>query len=140
MLLNAWAGYLIAVAGKLFGILSYLFMKVANHQVEKSKTEGKEIKAYCTASWIIGFICVFFGSILNLIALPFCDLVLISTTVGIAILFNNLVAMWWLGEKIVYKYDIPAFVLIVAGSTAIVLLSVEGEEEYTPQRIKELLE
>ena len=140
MLLNAWAGYLIAVAGKLFGILSYLFMKVANHQVEKSKTEGKEIKAYCTASWIIGFICVFVGSILNLIALPFCDLVLISTTVGIAILFNNLVAMWWLGEKIVYKYDIPAFVLIVAGSTAIVLLSVEGEEEYTPQRIKELLE
>ena len=53
-------------------------------------------------------------------------------TNGIAILFNNLVAMWWLGERIVYKYDIPAFILIVAGSTAIVLLSVEGEAEYTP--------
>ena len=132
MLLNAWEGYLIAVAGKLFGILSYLFMKVANHKVESSKNEGKEIKAYCTASWITGFICVLVGSILNLIALPFCDLVLISTTVGIAILFNNLVAMWWLGERIVYKYDIPAFILIVAGSTAIVLLSVEGEAEYTP--------
>ena len=139
MLLNPWAGYLIAVAGKLFGILSYLFMKVANHKVEQSKNEGKEVKAYCTASWIIGFICVLVGSILNLIALPFCDLVLISTTVGIAILFNNVVAMWWLGEKIVYKYDIPAFILIVAGSTAIVLLSVDGDETYTPQDIKELL-
>ena len=65
---------------------------------------------------------------------------MISTTVGIAILFNNIVAMWWLGEKIVYKYDVPAFILIVAGSTAIVILSVEGEESYTPEVIKELLE
>ena len=140
MLLGPWSGYLIAVLGKLFGILSYLFMKVANHKVEQSKIEGKEVKAYCTWSWIVGFICVFIGSILNLIALPFCDLVLISTTVGIAILFNNIVAMWWLGEKIVYKYDVPAFILIVAGSTAIVILSVEGSEEYTPEVIKELLE
>ena len=98
------------------------------------------MRAFCTWSWIVGFICVIVGSILNLIALPFCDLVLISTTVGIAILFNNIVAMWWLGEKIVYKYDVPAFILIVAGSTAIVILSVEGEEEYTPEVIKELLE
>ena len=67
------------------------------------------MRAFCTWSWIVGFICVIVGSILNLIALPFCDLVLISTTVGIAILFNNIVAMWWLGEKIVYKYDVPAF-------------------------------
>ena len=65
---------------------------------------------------------------------------MISTTVGIAILFNNIVAMWWLGEKIVYKYDVPAFILIVAGSTAIVILSVEGAEDYTPEKIKELLE
>ena len=48
--------------------------------------------------------------------------------------------MWWLGEKIVYKYDVPAFILIVAGSTAIVILSVEGSEDYTPEVIKELLE
>ena len=73
---------------------------------------------------MIGFACVIIGSLLNLVALPFCDLVLISTTVGIAIVVNNLVAMWWLGEKMIWKYDVPAFILVVGGSTAIVLLSV----------------
>ena len=33
-------GYLIAVLGKLFGILSYIFMKMANHKVEVKKKEG----------------------------------------------------------------------------------------------------
>ena len=82
------------------------------------------MNVYCTISWMIGFACVIIGSLLNLVALPFVDLVLISTTVGIAIVFNNLVAMWWLGEKMIWKYDVPAFILVVGGSTAIVLLSV----------------
>lgn len=37
MYLSPTIGYLIAVAGKLFGILSYLFMKIANHQMEEKK-------------------------------------------------------------------------------------------------------
>ena len=35
-------GYIIAIAGKLFGNVSYLFMKVANHQVEEKKKENSE--------------------------------------------------------------------------------------------------
>ena len=30
-----------AIIGKLFGILSYIYMKIANHKVEDAKKEGK---------------------------------------------------------------------------------------------------
>ena len=84
--------------------------------------------------------CTFVGSILNLVALPFCGLVLFSTTVGIAIVFNAIIAIWYLGEKLIWKYDLPAFVLVVGGSTAIVLLSEENDATYTPASIKALIE
>ena len=140
MIISPAIGYLLAVVGKLFGNLSYLFMKIANHKVEHEKAKGNEnVNVYCTISWIVGFACVILGSILNLIALPFCDLVLFSTTVGISIVFNNVIAMWWLGEKLIWKYDAPAFILVVGGSTAIVLLSIEDDEAYTPAKIKALV-
>ena len=131
-------GYLIAIIGKLFGNLSYLFMKVANHQVEERKKEDstKEVKAHCLCMWWIGFLCVFIGSILNLMALPFCPMVLFSTTMGISIVFNNVVAAIWLGEKIIWKYDLLAFFLLVGGSTAIILLSKDDDEPYTPADIQ----
>ena len=94
---------------------------------------------YCTWVWQIGFASVIIGSILNLIALPFCGLVLFSTTVGISIVFNNVIAIWWLGEKMIWKYDIPAFFLVVGGSTVIVLLSEEDDKDYTPTEIKRLV-
>ena len=64
-----------------------------------------------------------------------CGLILFSTTVGIGIIFNNIAAILWLGEKIIWKYDLPAFVLIVTSSTAIVLLSAEEELDYTPEEM-----
>ena len=97
------------------------------------------MKVYCHISWLVGFACVFIGSVLNLVALPFCDLVLFSSTIGIGIVFNNVIAMWWLGEKLIWKYDLLAFVLVVGGSTAIILLSIEDDEAYTPARIKSLV-
>ena len=94
------------------------------------------MRAYCLCTWWIGFASVFIGSVLNLIALPFCGMVLFSTTMGISIVFNNVVAAIWLGEKIIWKYDTLAFILLVGGSTAIILLSKEDDEKYTPSDIK----
>ena len=55
---------------------------------------------------------------------------------GISIVFNNVVAAIWLGEKIIWKYDLLAFFLLVGGSTAIILLSKEDDEPYTPADIQ----
>ena len=145
MLLSSVGGYILAILGKLFGTLSYLFMKVANHQVEEKKKksadgEEKNVSEYCTSTWWFGIGFVVIGSILNVIALPFCDMVLFSTTVGISIVFNNAVAWCWLKEKMIWKYDAPSFILVVGGSTAIVLLSRGDEmEDFTPDEIWRLL-
>ena len=128
-----------AIIGKLFGILSYIYMKIANHKAEDAKKEGKQYNVYCSFTWGIGFLFVIVGSILNLVALPYCGLILFSTTVGIGIIFNNVAAILWLDEKIIWKYDLPAFVLIVASSTSIVLLSAEEELDYTPEEMAKQL-
>ena len=128
-----------AIIGKLFGILSYIYMKIANHKVEEAAKEGKTYNVYCSITWGIGFLFVIIGSILNLVALPFCGLILFSTTVGIGIVFNNIAAILFLKEKIIWKYDLPAFILIVGGSSAIVLLSAEEELDYTSEEIEKHL-
>ena len=94
---------------------------------------------YCSFKWGIGFVFVIVGSILNMLALPFMGLILFATTVGLGIIFNNIGAVIWLDEKIIWKYDLPAFILIVGSSTAIVLLSSQEELEYTPEEIDKLL-
>ena len=128
-----------AIIGKLFGILSYIYMKIANHKAEEAAKEGKKYNVYCSITWGIGFLFVIIGSILNLVALPFCGLILFSTTVGIGIVFNNIAAILFLKEKIIWKYDLPAFILIVGGSSAIVLLSAEEELDYTSEEIEKHL-
>ena len=57
-------------------------------------------------------------------------MVLFSTTVGISIVFNNAFAMRFLGEKLVWKYDLVAFLLVVGGCTAIVLLSKSDDGSF----------
>ena len=114
-------------------------MKIANHKAEEAAKEGKQYNVYCSITWGIGFLFVIIGSILNLVALPFCGLILFSTTVGIGIVFNNIAAILFLKEKIIWKYDLPAFILIVGGSSAIVLLSAEEELDYTSEEIEKHL-
>ena len=128
-------GYIMAIIGKLFGILSYIYMKLANHKAEEAEKKGEKYNVYCSFTWGIGFLFVIIGSILNLIALPFCGLILFSTTVGIGIVFNNIAAILWLDEKIIWEYDMPAFILIVGSCTNIVLLSGGEELEYTSGEI-----
>ena len=127
--------------GKLITALSYLIMKIAHHKIEeKQKEEGVTgLKVYCTFTWIIGLLCGITGGILNVIMLPFCGLVLLSTTVGISIIFSNFLAMRFLGEKLVWKYDLLAFFLVVGGCTTIVLLSVSTDQTLTPEQIKQFI-
>ena len=94
---------------------------------------------YCNPIWLLGLVCVVTGGVLNGAMLPFCDLVLLSTTVGLSIIFSNLLAVRFLGEKLVWKYDLLAFFLVIGGCTAIVLLSKTEEEELTPDKVKSLL-
>ena len=68
--------------------------------------------------------------------LPYADLVLLSTASCLSIVFGNVLAIKFLGEKLVWRYDLASFVLIVVGCGAIVLLSEADETPQTPEVIK----
>ena len=76
---------------------------------------------------------------MQLLALPYADLVLISTNSITAIIFNTFLAVRCLGEKFVYKYDLPAFGFMGTGAITIVLLSSTTEKVFTKDMIIEML-
>ena len=48
---------------------------------------------------------------------------------------SAILSVWFLGEKIVWKYDMMAFVMISTGTIAVVLISKETEAELTTEDI-----
>ena len=93
-------------------------MKFAHVDAEKSKKS-----AICSCKYIAGFICLVVGSIIHVAVLPFCPLVLLAMNSATAIVISAILAIAFLGERLVWQYDSVAFVLIGGGCTGIVLLS-----------------
>ena len=79
------------------------------------------------------------GGVLQFLALPFADLVLISTNSIAAIIFNTFLSIQYLGEKFIWKYDVPAFSFMGLGGVIIVMMAKTDDRKYTPEQIKELL-
>ena len=87
----------------------------------------------------MGLALLLIGGGMQVVALPYADLVLISTNAITAILFNTFLSIRYLGEKFVWKYDVPALTLMSLGALVIVLVSEADEKKFTPEEIKELL-
>ena len=71
---------------------------------------------------------------LFLVVLPYADLILFTATSSLSIIYGVFLAIVILGEKFVYKYDMPAIALILAGCILTVMqcnfsqTMVDGEE------------
>ena len=141
MYISTTVAYIIDVFLAEFPIaVSYLLQKIAHHKIEENnKSDMSSVKVYCTCTWMIGFSLSVFGGTVGVLVLPYCDLVLLSTTVGISIILSNLLAMRFLGEKIIWKYDVPAFLLVVAGCTSIMLISEEDDQKLDKAQVLYLL-
>ena len=122
MYLSVPVAYVIDIFGKLLSAASYLFFKLAHHQQEQ-ESGVSNVKAYTTWTWLIGLACIILGSVINLLMLQFCPLVLLSTNVCFELVFSNVIAIRFLGEKMVWKYDLTALLLLIVGCLGIVLLS-----------------
>ena len=99
----------------------------------------KRPNPYFTKRYVGGFILLALSGVTHVAVLPFCDLVLLSTLTAAGIVISTLLAIKYLGETFVCKYDLPSFTLIILGCTTIVVLSNQEETEYPPERIKALL-
>ena len=120
--------------------VAYIIMKLAILEVEKSGMNGQKKKnIYCMKRYIIGFCLLFIGSVWHVVVLPFCDVVLLSTNTATGILMALWLSIKYLGEKPVYKYDIPSAVLIVTGCLLICVLSSYSDKTFTSEEIHTLL-
>ena len=99
---------------------SYILMKFAHIDSEKS---GKS--AYLSCKWISGFGSLIAGSLVHVIVMPYCPLVLLATNGATAIIMSALLAVWFLNERIEIGYDLPAFILISAGTITMIMASKE---------------
>ena len=63
--------------------------------------------------------------------LPFCDLVLMSSSSAAAIIFGVILSVFWLNEPFVWQYDMTAILVILLGSVLTVLQSNKIDQLYT---------
>ena len=79
--------------------ISYIMQKIGFMEVEKCGLNGTERKIpFFTCQWLKGFLLMFIGSILHVCVLPFCDLVVLSTSTATSIIFNTVLSVHYLGE------------------------------------------
>ena len=90
---------------------------------------------YCNGKWCLGTFLIFAGSLVMAIALPWVDLVLISTNSVSAIAYNTFLSIKCLGEKFISKYDVPAFLFMGTGGVTILMLSSTSEKVFTKEMI-----
>ena len=79
------------------------------------------------------------GLLSHLCALPSADLVLLSANTATAILVNGFLAIYFLGEKFIFRYDLIAWFLIISGNMIILLRSSKAERSYSPEEIVSIL-
>ena len=86
-------------------------------------SESHQGSALFSCKWISGLVFLLVGSFVHVALLPFCPLVLLATNSATAIVMSALMAVYFLDERIVWKYDVTAFLLIATGTTAICVCS-----------------
>ena len=74
-----------------------------------------------------------------MVLLTYADLVLLSTNMITAIMFNTFLAIKFLGEKFLWRYDLPAFLLMACSAITIIFLADMEQKLFTPQQMKDLL-
>jgi hypothetical protein len=92
-----------------------------------------------TSLWFAGFGLEFFAGIAHIFVLPYANLVLLTSTSSLAVVFSVMLAIGVLGEKINPKYDIASVVLIVTGSVLTIGLANPSDKVFTKNTVKQRL-
>jgi hypothetical protein len=79
------------------------------------------------------------GVLLHLAAIPYADLTLLSANSSMAIVLNIFLSISLFDEKFLWRYDLPAILFIISGSTIIVLISNKKKSEISGQELLDIL-
>ena len=102
----------------------YVLQKKGHVSVEShntaSETENK-LSGFTTWIWFMGFLVATLAGVMHAVVTPFADIVLLSFNSATAIVIHELLAIIFLKEVFICKYDLPANALIILGSVCIIL-------------------
>ena len=124
---TAFVCYTLAMCSNQIG---FTLMKLAHKEMEQHVAEGKQKTCWavvCRAKWLLGFVALKCGSVLQVMALPFADLILLSNACSISVVMSTLLAIKFLNEKFIWQYDLSAILLICLGSMLTVVQSNKEE-------------
>ena len=79
------------------------------------------------------------ATLTHLAVLPYADLTLLSVNAITGIVWALILSIFFLNERLIVKYDIPALILIVGGCLTIVLLSNKEMVDFDADTITAML-
>ena len=137
----AYLGHLVGVLIAIYGLFlqKRVYLERESKLVLDQVDQGKRRHILLNPGWIVGFGLLAIGGVLQVVLLTYADLVLLSTNMITAIMFNTFLAIKFLGEKFLWKYDLPAFILMAISAITIIFLANMEEKLFTDTQIKALL-
>ena len=111
-----------------------LLQKLAHRDQEKrnlrTSVENGERQGsiYCSIRFLLGMSLMIIGTLVHLFMLPFMDLTLVGAGACLGILVAILLSVIVLGEKFVWRYDLPGLLFIAVGSISIVYNTNKKDE------------
>ena len=94
----------------------------------EEKEKGSASMVYTRPLFWMGFLSQSSGYIAQICCVPFADMTLLAANAVFAILFNQILAIFFLKEKYVARYDLSSLVLLTLG-TVLIIQSSNTEEK-----------
>ena len=108
-----------AILGCFFSALALILMKCAHNR----NAHNSNAKIICADRfWNIGFLVLIVGSVFNVIAISYGNVIMLACTSSLSIIFNTIFAVNLLGERLHAK-RVLGIALICIGSTLFLMLA-----------------
>ena len=115
---------------------------LVNKQESSVKVEvdkGKTLTTYLSWRWLVGILFYAIAFVIHLFCLPQLNLSLLGCQGAIGLIAAIILSVCLLKEKFLYKYDLPALLLITTGCTLIVFCADKEQKKYSETEVRELL-
>lgn len=91
----------------------------------------QSVKVYTSWRWLVGILAMIISVMIHIYCLQYLDLTLLAANTVNCVVAAVVLSTLILGEKFMWKYDLPALIFIATGCFLIVLGANKTETEYT---------
>ena len=128
---------LAASMASFFVTIGLVLMKYAHVKKDTIDPQKQKRPIICNPIWLTGMICMFLGSIFNVIALNIGNQFLVSSTCCLSIIFNAIFSVYFLKERI-YPSDYFSLTIIGVGCTLFMVEGKNSNKTYTNEELHQL--